>query len=177
MMNSNSIKEPNYPKIKAALENNQEFIFFGKITFFLHIIFVSLIIIISTMYDLEFIIGSIIYVGVLFSAIILYYFIVYRVNIIINSKKYQYRIKDKTERYLEWKDIMSISKAYYRTIFNREKPIMNNEKWKCIIIKPKLGKGLKLYPKMIKHKDYSQKYMKYIIFYILSYYHNRESNP
>lgn len=187
-MNFNSIKKPNYRKIELAIENDQDFIFFGRIPLLRQICFVSIAVfliwyflttiidiinnlyIIGENYYLAAMIVSTFLVGLGIYVIIWYYFSVYRRNIIINSKKIQFRIKDKTQECLEWKDIMSISKAYYR--FNKKKRIINDEKWNYIIVKPKSGEELKIYPRMLKNKDFSQKYIKEIIFYILSHYHN-----
>lgn len=187
-MNSNSIKKPNYSNIELAIKNNQTFQFIGRIHFLQHIFFVSSIVfliwhlqheitdILNNLYIMGFAIslaGIIIYsfyVGIVISVSIWYYFSVYRRNIIINSKKIQFRIKGKTKECLEWKDILSISKAYSR--FYKKLTIVKDEKWNLIIVKPKLGEELKINPRMLKNKDFSQKYMKEVLFFILTHYYH-----
>lgn len=118
-------------------------------------------------------IGIILYsflVGFFIYVIIWYYFSVYRRNIIINSKEIQFRIKGKTKECLEWKDILSISKAYSR--FYKKLTIDKGEKWNLIIVKPKLGEELKINLRVLYNKDFSQKYMKEVLFFILTHYYH-----
>ena len=191
-MNSNSIKKPNYSNIELTIKNNQTFQFIGRIHFLQHLFFISLIPfliwylqyeitdILNNLYIVGFaisLIGIILIsflVGIFFWAIIRYYFNIYRRNITINSKEIQFRIKGKTKECLEWKDILNISKAYSRFY---KITIDKDEKWNLIIVKPKLGEVFTINPRVLKNKDFSQKYMKEIIFYILSHYHNGVSYP
>ena len=188
-MNFNSNKNPNYSNIELAIKNYQIFQFNGRIHFLQHIFFVSFIVLLIWSLQYEIIdimnnlyimgyaislVGIIIYsfyVGIIIFVIIWYYFSVYRRNIIINSKEIQFRTKGKTKECLKWKDILSISKAYSR--FYKKLTIVKDEKWNLIIVKPKLGKELKINPKMLKkNKDFSQKYMKEVIFFILTHYYH-----
>ena len=189
-MNSNSIKKPNYPKIKLAIENDQNFSFFGRIPLFQHIFFVSLIVfliwylqyeitdIMNNLYIIGFAIslaGIIIlsfFGGIVIYVTIRHYFHNYRRNIIINSKEIQFRIKSKTKECIEWKDILSISKAY--SGFYKKTKIVKDEKWNLIIVKPKLGEVFKINPRVLKNKDFSQKYIKEIVFFILTHYYHEQ---
>ena len=188
-MNSNSIKKPNYSNIELAIENDQSFNFIGRIHFLQHIFFVSLIVffiwylqyeitdILTNLHIMGYtfsLIGIILIsflVGIFFWAIIRYYFNIYRRNITINSKEIQFRIKGKTKECLEWKDILNISKAYSRFY---KITIDKDEKWNLIIVKPKLGEVFKINPRVLKNKDFSQKYIKEIVFFILTHYYHEQ---